>query len=44
MFTVEFMVIRFTPPIFKIMGVMGIVMTIWIFIKYLRKEFSKTKK
>lgn len=43
-FTVGFMAVRFATPIFKIIGVMGNVVTIWVFIKYLRKEFSKTKK
>lgn len=44
MFTVGFMAVRFAPPIFKLIGVMANAIAVWGFIKYLRQEFSKTKK
>jgi cytochrome b subunit of formate dehydrogenase len=36
-----FYVIRFTPPLFKMFGVVINIVVIWIYVKYLRSQFSK---
>jgi hypothetical protein len=41
---VGFMVVRYMPPLFKLVGVMADIVGIWFFIKYIRFEFKKKKK
>lgn len=41
---IGFYLIRFLPPLIKMLGVIANVASIWLFIKYLRKEFSNKKE